>query len=111
MPRFSEENFPVNLALVSQFEAVAKKHSATSSQIALAWILARHPSLIPIPGSKDVGRLEDNAGAARVKVTAEDVKALDDAVAAADIRGDRRPEMAAHVSGNNCIPSEEWKGE
>ncbi|TCD62227.1 hypothetical protein EIP91_007206 [Steccherinum ochraceum] len=111
MPRFSEENFPVNLTLVSQFEAVAKKHSATPSQIALAWILARSPNMIPIPGSKDVGRLEENAGAARIQLSVEDVKALDDAVAAADIRGDRRPQMAAHVAGNNCIPLEAWKGE
>lgn len=111
MPRFYKENFPFNVALLSKFESIAKKYDVTTSQIALAWILAKHPDMVPIPGSKSIDTLEDNAKAVRVALKPEDFKALDDAVIAADVRGERRPEMAPHLSGNDCIPLDQWKGE
>lgn len=112
MPRFSVENFPHNLTLASQFESIANKHpNATAAQVALAWILARHPNMVPIPGSKTPARLEENAGGAWLQLSEEDLKVLDDAVAVADVRGGRKPAFAPHLLNDNCIPLEEWKGE
>ena len=111
MPRFSEENFQFNLTLVDKFDEIAKKYSATSSQLALAWILAKHPDMVPIPGSKSVARLDENASAAKITLTEDDFKALDEAVASADVKGARKPTMPDYFSNDSCIPLSEWKGE
>ncbi|KZT70936.1 hypothetical protein DAEQUDRAFT_764181, partial [Daedalea quercina L-15889] len=84
---------------------------ATPSQITLAWILAEHPDFIPIPGSRSVERLEENAKAAEIALKAEDVTALRAIVEAADVRGERVPAQFAHLMSTECIPLSEWKGE
>ena len=72
MPRFSAENFPKNLELVSKFEELAARKNATSAQVVLAWILAQGPDFFPIPGTKSPKYLEQNLGAFNVEVTPED---------------------------------------
>ncbi|KAI5897173.1 Aldo/keto reductase [Schizophyllum commune H4-8] len=108
-PRFQPENFPKNLELVDKFHAVARKLNATPAQVALAWILAEHPDMIPIPGSRGIARTEENARGAEVVLSAEDQKALRDAVENATVAGGRMPKgwMIEH----DCIPLKEWKGE
>ncbi|KZT70949.1 Aldo/keto reductase [Daedalea quercina L-15889] len=111
MPRFAEENFVKNLEVVDKFAAVASKYGATPGQTTLAWILAEHPDFIPIPGSRSVERLEENAKAAEIALKDEDVKALRAIVEAADVRGERVPAQFAHLMSTECIPLSEWKGE
>ncbi|TFY54450.1 hypothetical protein EVJ58_g8859 [Rhodofomes roseus] len=111
MPRFAEENFPKSLEVVDKFRAIASKYDATPGQIALAWILAEHPDFVPIPGTRTVERLEENAKAAEITLSSEDVKALKAVVEAADVRGGRFPEQFASLMNTECIPLSEWKGE
>jgi len=73
MPRFSKENFPKVLVAVDALKAIGKKHGATAGQIALAWILAQGPEFFPIPGTKSIKYLEENVGAAYVKLSTEEV--------------------------------------
>ena len=76
MPRFSGENLETNRALVARFAAIAERHGATAGQLALAWVLAQGPDLVPIPGTRSLARLEENARAARLRfndVLREDV--------------------------------------
>ncbi len=76
LPRFDDEHLAANLKLVDAVKAVAKRHNATSAQIALAWILAQAPDAVPIPGTKRRTYLDDNLGAVRVRLTAEDMAVL-----------------------------------
>ncbi|KAH9911870.1 NADP-dependent oxidoreductase domain-containing protein [Fomitopsis serialis] len=111
MPRFADENFPKNLGVVDEFRAIASKYSVTPGQIALAWILAEHPDFVPIPGTRTVERLEENAKAAEITLSLEDVKALRTAVEAADVQGERFPAQFASLMHAECISLDEWKGE
>ena len=74
-PRFQGENFQKNLDLVARVESIAKEKNCTASQLALAWLLAQGPDIIPIPGTKRRKYLEDNAGAANVKLSKQDDRA------------------------------------
>ena len=76
-PRFQRENLEANLALVEQVEAVARRHGATSGQVALAWVLSRGDDVVAIPGTKRVERVEENLGALDVELTGEDLAELD----------------------------------
>lgn len=111
LPRFSDENFPKNLEVVDKFRAIAARYGATPSQITLAWILAEHPDFVPIPGTRTIERLEENAKAAEITLKDEDVKALRAIVEAAEVQGDRIPGQFAHLMASECIPLSEWKGE
>ncbi|KAJ6578895.1 NADP-dependent oxidoreductase domain-containing protein [Mycena vulgaris] len=106
LPRFSEENFPKNLALVDHLQSIADKHRATSGQVTLAWILAEHPDFFPIPGTRSVARLEENARGAEIALPAEDVEAIRGWATAADIKGARK--RAEHMSDGECIELAEW---
>ena len=83
-PRFQGENFSKNLALVDQVRAIAAEKGCTASQLALAWLLARGPHLVPIPGTTDRARLTENSAAAAVKLTAEELARIE-AIAPRDI--------------------------
>ncbi|KAJ7270908.1 Aldo/keto reductase [Mycena rebaudengoi] len=109
LPRFSEENFPTNLALVEHLQAIADKYGATSSQVVLAWILAEHQDFFPIPGTRNVSRLDENARGAEITLSPEDVKAIRAWAEAADIKGARK--RAEHASDGECIELAEWMGE
>ncbi|KAJ7111944.1 Aldo/keto reductase [Mycena epipterygia] len=91
MPRFEEANFAASLKLVDGFKAVAKKYDATPSQIALAWILAAYPDFVPIPGTRSAARVEENAKAAMIKLSDEDVKGMEAMVRNADVKGSKIP--------------------
>jgi aryl-alcohol dehydrogenase-like predicted oxidoreductase len=113
MPRFSEENFPKNLPLVDKLQEISSKLGITSSQLALAWILAEHDDFFPIPGCKTPGRLEENAKAAEIQLPAESVKIIRQFVeeAEAQISGPRYPPAYLATLSGDCIPLSEWKGE
>jgi aryl-alcohol dehydrogenase-like predicted oxidoreductase len=89
IPRFTEENRAANQALVDLVAQVAKAHSATPAQVALAWLLARRPSLVPIPGTRRLSRLEENIGATRIELSGADLTVLDEAAARLGVAGDR----------------------
>ncbi|HTX51833.1 MAG TPA: aldo/keto reductase [Candidatus Baltobacteraceae bacterium] len=76
-PRFQGENFQKNLALVERVTAMARDKVCTPAQLALAWLLAQRNDIVPIPGTKTRQRLEENAGAVRVRLSADDLKAID----------------------------------
>jgi aryl-alcohol dehydrogenase-like predicted oxidoreductase len=93
-PRFKEENLQKNLELVHQVEAMAREKRCTPGQLALAWLLAQGPDVVPIPGTKRKERLEENVGAVNVELSAEDVKRLAEAVPAGAAAGERYPAPA-----------------
>jgi aryl-alcohol dehydrogenase-like predicted oxidoreductase len=76
-PRFQGENFEKNLVLVKKIEEIAAAKNCTPAQLALAWVLAQGETIVPIPGTKRVKRLEENAGAAGIELTKEDLEAID----------------------------------
>jgi aryl-alcohol dehydrogenase-like predicted oxidoreductase len=88
-PRFAGENFDRNLALVEQVKALAAQKGCTPGQVALAWLLAQGPDILPIPGTKRIKYLEENVGAAAVTLTDAEVKALGDALPPGVAAGDR----------------------
>ena len=91
VPRFSEESRKANQALVDALGRIADQKKATKAQVALAWLLAQKPWIVPIPGTTKLHRLDENLGAANVTLTAEDLKEIRDAVSAIDVQGDRYP--------------------
>lgn len=92
VPRFSAENRKANQAVVDLIAKVAQEKKATSAQIALAWVLAQKPWMVPIPGTTKLHRLEENIGAAEVELTPEDLRQIDNAVAKIPVQGERYPE-------------------
>jgi aryl-alcohol dehydrogenase-like predicted oxidoreductase len=90
-PRFSGENFYRNLDLVKRVEEMAKEKKATASQLALAWVLSRGKDVVPIPGTKRRKYLEENAGAATIRLSAEDLRGIDEVAPRGAAKGDRYP--------------------
>jgi aryl-alcohol dehydrogenase-like predicted oxidoreductase len=93
-PRFQGEAFAHNLALVAKLAELARTKDVTPAQLALAWVLAQGTDVVPIPGTKRIKYLEANAGAAAVKLTPEDLTAIDAAVPAGAVKGERYPDMS-----------------
>ncbi|MBB3996263.1 aldo/keto reductase [Aureimonas pseudogalii] len=93
-PRFTGANFTKNLKLVEIVEALAKRKGATASQLALAWVLAQGSDVAPIPGTKRVRYLEENADAVHVELSPDDLGELDEAFGAEAVAGTRYPEAA-----------------
>ncbi|KAE9377633.1 Aldo/keto reductase [Stipitochalara longipes BDJ] len=91
-PRFSAENFPKNLKLVSSLQEIAKKKGCTAGQLSLAWLLAQGEDVIPIPGTKKIKYLEENLGALEVKLSEEEEKEIRSLVEDAEVHGLRYPE-------------------
>jgi aryl-alcohol dehydrogenase-like predicted oxidoreductase len=91
VPRFSEENRKANQAIVDVVVRFAQQKKATPAQIALAWLLAKKPWIVPIPGTTKLSRLEENLGAATIELTTEDMHALEEASSAINVKGDRYP--------------------
>ena len=92
LPRFSVEARAANRALVDVLGALATRKGATPAQLALAWLLAQHPFIVPIPGTRRVERLVENVGATDVELTATDLVDINDAAAGVAVTGDRYPE-------------------
>ncbi|NTE86606.1 aldo/keto reductase [Agrobacterium rubi] len=91
VPRFQAENLKANKSLVSALTQIAEAKGVTPAQIALAWLLAQKPWIVPIPGTTKLQRLEENLGAATVELSAKDASDIADALAKIDIVGDRYP--------------------
>ena len=92
VPRFTPENRKANQALVDLLSKIAERKKATPAQIALAWILAHKPWMVPIPGTTKLHRLEENIGAAAIELTPNDLRQIDSATAKIPVQGDRYPE-------------------
>ena len=92
VPRFSEEARKANQGLVDALGKIAEQKKATKAQIALAWLLAQKPWIVPIPGTTKLHRLEENLGAANVELSGGDLKEIHDVVFAIDVQGARYPE-------------------
>ena len=91
VPRFNEENRKANQALVDVLSDIAGQKKATSAQIAIAWLLAQKPWIVPIPGTTKLHRLEDNIGAAEIELSAEDLRDINDAISKITLEGARYP--------------------
>ncbi len=99
VPRFTPENRKANLAFVEWLKAFAARKQATPAQVALAWILAQQPWIVPIPGTTRRHRLEENLGAVSVELTAEDLRDIEDAVSTIEVHGARYPEHLQKMVG------------
>jgi aryl-alcohol dehydrogenase-like predicted oxidoreductase len=94
VPRFSVENRKANQAVVDLLGSIAKQKNATPAQVALAWLLAQKPWIVPIPGTTKLHRLEENLGAVKLELSADELKQVDEASAKIKILGDRYSEAA-----------------
>ncbi len=104
VPRFSAEAIKANYALVEIVKGVATRKGVTPAQVALAWVLAQKPWIVPIPGTTKLRNLESNAGAAHVAFTAAELQELNTAAAAVKIEGDRLPQRALDMTGVEAPP-------
>jgi aryl-alcohol dehydrogenase-like predicted oxidoreductase len=98
IPRFTPEARKANQALVDLLEKIAKRKKATPAQIALAWLLAQQPWIVPIPGTTKLSRLDENNGAAAIKLTPEDLHEIDSAASQITVQGARYPEHVEQMS-------------
>ncbi|HCY16558.1 MAG: aldo/keto reductase [Curvibacter sp. GWA2_64_110] len=104
VPRFAPEALPANMALVDVVKTWAARKSATPAQLALAWLLAQKPWIVPIPGTTNVAHMEENLGAASISFTADELRQLNADVAAVKIRGERLPPAVLQMSGVEAPP-------
>jgi len=88
-PRFTPEAIRANRAVIDLIERIGARHNATPAQIALAWLLAQKPWIVPIPGSRKLERLDENNGAADIELMSEDLREIDDAMSIISVVGDR----------------------
>lgn len=98
-PRFAPQARAANLVLVDLLKRIAEKKHATPAQIALAWLLAQKPWIVPIPGTRKLERLEENIGAVSVDLTPDDLREIENATAKIPIEGARLPEEVLKLSG------------
>jgi aryl-alcohol dehydrogenase-like predicted oxidoreductase len=99
VPRFTAEARKANMVLVDLVKSVAERKRATPAQIALAWLLAQKPWIVPIPGTTKLHRLEENLGAANVKLNEADLKQIDEASSSMKLEGARLPEAVLKMTG------------
>ena len=106
VPRFSPEARKANMALVDLIKAVAERKGATPAQIALAWLLAQKPWIVPIPGTTKLHRLEENLGAVNVELTEADLKQIDEASSKLKLEGARLPEPMLKMTALNLCEAQ-----
>ena len=99
LPRFTPEARKANQALVDLLGQIAERKKATPAQIALAWLLAQKPWIVPIPGTTKLRRLEENIGAASIELTADDLRDIEDAASKIKVQGARYPEKLEQMTG------------
>jgi len=99
VPRFTAENRKANQSLIETMEGLAKSKNATPAQLALAWLLAQKPWIVPIPGTTKENRLLENIGAEAIELTAGELRTIDAAVSQVDIQGERYPEHLERRTG------------
>jgi aryl-alcohol dehydrogenase-like predicted oxidoreductase len=99
VPRFTPEARKANLALVDLLRKIAERKRATPAQIALAWLLAQKPWIVPIPGTRKLERLDENIGAVAVELTSDDLREIDSAASKITVQGARYPENLEQMTG------------
>ena len=99
IPRFTPEALKANQALIDLLTGIAERKKATTAQIALAWLLAQKPWIVPIPGTTKLHRLEENLGAVSVELTPDDLRDIEDAAAQITVQGARYPEKLEKMTG------------
>jgi aryl-alcohol dehydrogenase-like predicted oxidoreductase len=99
LPRFTPEALKANQTLVDLLGVIAKQKKATPAQIALAWLLAQKPWIVPIPGTTKLHRLEENIGAVEIELTADDLREIETAAAKIEVQGARYPEAIEKMTG------------
>jgi aryl-alcohol dehydrogenase-like predicted oxidoreductase len=99
LPRFTPEALKVNQALIDLLARIAARKKATPAQIALAWVLAQKPWIVPIPGTTKLNRLDENIGAVEVKLSAEDLREIENAASKIKVEGARYPEKLEKMTG------------
>jgi aryl-alcohol dehydrogenase-like predicted oxidoreductase len=99
LPRFTPEARKANQVLVDLLGEIAKRKKATPAQIALAWLLAQKPWVVPIPGTTKLKRLEENIGAAEIELTADDLREIDRVASKISVQGERYPEQLERMTG------------
>ena len=99
VPRFTPENRKANQVLVDLLTDIAKRKKSTPAQIALAWLLAQKPWIVPIPGTTKLGRLEENIGAAALELNSGDLQEIESAASKITVQGDRYPEHLERRTG------------
>ncbi len=104
VPRFAPDNLRANMALVEVVKTWAQRKNATPAQLALAWLLAQKPWIVPIPGTTKIAHLEENLGATAITFTGEELRELNASVAAIRIQGDRLPAGVLQMSGVEAPP-------
>jgi len=99
LPRFTPEARKTNQAVVDLLGEIAAQKKATPAQIALAWLLAQKPWIVPIPGTTKLSRLDENIGSVAIKLTSDDLRAIDSAASKITVQGDRYPENLQRMTG------------
>ena len=99
LPRFAPEALKANQAVIDLLGRIAKRKNATPAEIALAWLLAQKPWIVPIPGTTKLSRLEENIGAASIQMTSEDLREIDAATSKIAVQGARYPERLERMTG------------
>jgi aryl-alcohol dehydrogenase-like predicted oxidoreductase len=99
LPRFSAEARKANQVLVDLLKSIGERKNATPAQIALAWLLAQKPWIVPIPGTTKLNRLEENIGAVAVELSDDDLRDIDSAASKIKVEGDRYPEQLQRMTG------------
>src|SRR5262245_31075065 len=97
-PRFATDARAANLALVDLLKRVAERKRATPAQVALAWLLAQKPWIVPIPGTTKLHRLEENLGAVNVELTTDDLREIEEGASGIEVKGARLPETVLKYS-------------
>jgi len=98
LPRFTPEALKANQAIVDLLGKIAEQKQATPAQIALAWLLAQKPWIVPIPGTTKLSRLDENIGSVSIKLTADDLREIDSAASKITVQGDRYPERLQRMT-------------
>ena len=99
LPRFTPEALKANQAVVDLLGRIAKQKGATSAQIALAWLLAQKPWIVPIPGTTKLSRLDENIGSVAIKLTSDDLREIESAASKIKVEGTRYPEKLEQMTG------------
>jgi aryl-alcohol dehydrogenase-like predicted oxidoreductase len=99
LPRFTPEALKANQPVVRVLEETGREKGATPAQVALAWLLAQKPWIVPIPGTTKLERLEENIGAVAIALTADDLRHIEDAFATISVQGDRYPQAEKERTG------------
>lgn len=100
LPRFTKEAMAANQVVIDYINELATAKNATAAQIALAWVMAQKPWIVPIPGTTKISRIHENIKAANIKFSDEEMKTINDALSKIEIVGDRYPESEKRRTGN-----------